>query len=87
MARAAAGQDVVTAHPGAIYGPSPVVSNALGITSFNRVLISALRQRLSRYLRFPVSWVFADDVAPVASWLSIAEYLASGTCSTAVLRM
>ena len=30
MARAAAGQDVVTAHPGAIYGPSPVASNALG---------------------------------------------------------
>ncbi len=63
MARAAAGQDVVTAHPGAIFGPSPVASNALGMTSFNRVLVSALRQRLSRYLRFPVSWVFADDVA------------------------
>ena len=63
MARAAAGQDVVTTHPGAIFGPSPVVSNALGKTSFNRVLVSALRQRLTRYLRFPVSWVFADDVA------------------------
>jgi dihydroflavonol-4-reductase len=63
MARAAAGQDVVTTHPGAIFGPSPVASNALGMTSFNRVLISSLRQRLSRYLRFPVSWVFADDVA------------------------
>jgi dihydroflavonol-4-reductase len=63
MARAAAGRDVVTTHPGAIFGPSPVASNALGRTSFNRVLISALRQRLDRYLRFPVSWVFADDVA------------------------
>jgi nucleoside-diphosphate-sugar epimerase len=63
MARAAAGQDVVTTHPGAIFGPSPVVSNAVGLTSFNRVLISALRGRLTRYLRFPVSWVFADDVA------------------------
>jgi dihydroflavonol-4-reductase len=63
MARAAAGQDVVTTHPGAIFGPSPVVSNALGGTSFNRVLLSALRQRMERYLRFPVSWVFADDVA------------------------
>ena len=30
MARAAAGQDVVTTHPGAIFGPSPVASNALG---------------------------------------------------------
>ncbi|MGO8873785.1 MAG: NAD-dependent epimerase/dehydratase family protein [Acidimicrobiales bacterium] len=63
MTRAAAGQDVVTTHPGAIFGPSPVVSNALGRTSFNRVLLAALRRRLSQYLRFPVSWVFADDVA------------------------
>jgi len=63
MARAAAGQDVVTTHPGAIFGPSPVVANALGRTSFNRVLLSALRGRVTRYLRFPVSWVFADDVA------------------------
>jgi dihydroflavonol-4-reductase len=63
MARAAAGQDVVTTHPGAIFGPSPVVSNALGKTSFNRVLVAALRGRLDRYLKFPVSWVFGDDVA------------------------
>ena len=63
MSRAAAGHDVVTTHPGAIFGPSPVVSNALGITSFNRVLLSAMRQRMTEYLRFPVSWVFADDVA------------------------
>ncbi len=63
MARAAAGQDVVTTHPGAIFGPSPVASNALGKTSFNRVLLSALRQRIERYLRFPVSWVFAEDIA------------------------
>jgi dihydroflavonol-4-reductase len=63
MARAAAGQDVVTAHPGAIFGPSPVASNALGRTSFNRVLLSALRQRITQYLTFPVSWVFADDIA------------------------
>ncbi len=63
MTRAAAGQDVVTTHPGAIFGPSPVASNALGRTSFNRVLMSALRQRITRYLTFPVSWVFADDIA------------------------
>ncbi|MBV8388067.1 MAG: NAD-dependent epimerase/dehydratase family protein, partial [Acidimicrobiia bacterium] len=63
MARAERGMDVVSTHPGAIYGPSPVVSNALAITSFNRVLLSALRKRIERYLRFPVSWVYADDVA------------------------
>ena len=63
MARAEAGQDVVSTHPGAIFGPSAVASNALGRTSFNRVLLGALRGRLERYLRFPVSWVLADDVA------------------------
>jgi dihydroflavonol-4-reductase len=63
MARAEAGQDVVTTHPGAIFGPSPVASNALGKTSFDRVLLAALRGRLERYLRFPVSWVLASDVA------------------------
>jgi dihydroflavonol-4-reductase len=63
MARAAAGQDVVTTHPGAIFGPSPVASNALGRTSFNRVLMSALRARITRYLTFPVSWVFSEDIA------------------------
>jgi len=63
MARAEKGRDVVSAHPGAIFGPSPVVSNALGMTSFNRVLLSAARGRIERYLKFPVSWVFAADIA------------------------
>ena len=63
MARAEQGRDVVSAHPGAIFGPSPVVSNALGKTSFNRVLLSAARGRIERYLKFPVSWVFAEDIA------------------------
>ena len=63
MSRAAKGQDVVSTHPGAIFGPSPVESNALGRTSFNRVLMSALRQRIDRYIKFPVSWVFAEDIA------------------------
>jgi dihydroflavonol-4-reductase len=63
MGRAERGMDVVSAHPGAIFGPSPVASNALGSTSFNRVLVSALRQRIKQYLRFPVSWVYGEDVA------------------------
>jgi dihydroflavonol-4-reductase len=63
MARAERGRDVVSAHPGAIFGPSPVMSNALGMTSFNRVLLSAARGRIERYLTFPVSWVFAEDIA------------------------
>ncbi len=63
MDRAAKGRDVVSAHPGAIFGPSPVASNALGTTSFNRVLLSAARGRIERYLKFPVSWVFGEDIA------------------------
>ncbi len=63
MARAEAGRDVVSTHPGAIFGTSPVASNALGATSFNRVLLSAARGRIERYLKFPVSWVFAEDIA------------------------
>ena len=63
MARAAQGRDVVSTHPGAIFGPSPVASNALGKTSFNRVLLSAARGRIERYLKFPVSWVFGEDIA------------------------
>ncbi len=63
MARAEKGRDVVSTHPGAIFGPSPVVSNALGTTSFNRVLLSAARGRIERYLKFPVSWVYGEDIA------------------------
>ncbi len=63
MSRAEKGRDVVSAHPGAIFGPSPVASNALGMTSFNRVLLSAARGRIERYLKFPVSWVYGEDIA------------------------
>jgi dihydroflavonol-4-reductase len=63
MSRAEKGRDVVSTHPGAIFGPSPVVSNALGSTSFNRVLLSAARGRIERYLKFPVSWVYGEDIA------------------------
>ncbi len=63
MSRVEKGRDVVSTHPGAIFGPSPVVSNALGMTSFNRVLLSAARGRIERYLKFPVSWVYGADIA------------------------
>lgn len=63
MERAAAGQDVLTCHPGAIYGPGPVIDRALARTSFNRVILAALRGRLRRSLGYPVSWVTGTDVA------------------------
>jgi dihydroflavonol-4-reductase len=63
QARVDAGQDIVTCHPGAIFGPGPVPDRALARTSFNRVLLAALRGRVTRYIRFPVSWVLGEDVA------------------------
>jgi nucleoside-diphosphate-sugar epimerase len=61
--RADAGQDVLTCHPGAIYGPGLVVERALHRTSFNRVLLAGMRGRIKRYLAFPVTWVAGADVA------------------------
>ena len=61
--RAAAGDDVLTCHPGAIYGPGLVARRALHPTSFNAVLLGALRGRISMFLDFPVTWVAAADVA------------------------
>jgi dihydroflavonol-4-reductase len=61
--RAAAGQDVVTCHPGAIFGPGLVVERALHRTSFNRVLLAGMRGKIKRYLAFPVTWVAGADVA------------------------
>jgi dihydroflavonol-4-reductase len=62
-ARAAAGEDVLTCHPGAIFGPALVVERALHRTSFNRVLLAGMRGRIKRYLAFPVTWVAGADVA------------------------
>ena len=61
--RAADGDDVLTCHPGAIYGPGVVAERALHPTSFNRVLLAAMRGKLTAYLAFPVTWVAATDVA------------------------
>lgn len=61
--RAEAGQDVLTCHPGAIFGPGLVVERALHRTSFNRVLLAGMRGRIKRYLAFPVTWVAGADVA------------------------
>ena len=61
--RAEAGDDVLTCHPGAIYGPGLVAERALHRTSFNRVLLAAMRGRLAAYLAFPVTWVAGADVA------------------------
>jgi len=61
--RAEAGEDVLTCHPGAIFGPGLVVERALHRTSFNRVLLAGMRGRIKQYLAFPVTWVAGADVA------------------------
>ncbi|OBK32519.1 dihydroflavonol 4-reductase [Mycobacterium sp. 1245111.1] len=61
--RATAGDDVLTCHPGAIFGPAPVVERALHRTSFNRVLLAGMRGKIKRYLAFPMTWVSGKDVA------------------------
>src|SRR6201994_4089329 len=61
--RAAAGDDVLTCPPGAIFGPAPVIDRALHRTSFNRVLLAGMRGKIKRYLAFPVTWVAGRDVA------------------------
>ena len=54
---------MLTCHPGAIFGPGPVVDRALHRTSFNRVLLAGMRGKIKRYLAFPVTWVAGADVA------------------------
>lgn len=61
--RAGLGENVVTCHPGAIYGPGLVTDRALHPTSFNRVLLAAMRGKIKAYLSFPVIWVAARDIA------------------------
>lgn len=62
-ARAEAGDDVLTCHPGAIFGPGLVTARALHRTSFNRVLLAGMTGKLKAYLAFPVTWVAGADVA------------------------
>src|SRR5271167_539772 len=90
--RAEAGEDVLTCHPGAIFGPGLVVERALHRTSFNRVLLAGMRGKIKRYLAFPVTWVAGADVAKgsiaaLDRGVAGERYLLSGppegTCSTA----
>jgi nucleoside-diphosphate-sugar epimerase len=63
MRRVSGGQDIVFVIPGGVYGPSPAVKRALGPTSFNRLVRAALQKRVHSYMKFPVPWVRAEDVA------------------------
>jgi nucleoside-diphosphate-sugar epimerase len=67
MRRVGDGADIVVVVPGSVYGPSPVLSRALAPTSFNRVIRGALNGRLSAYPDIDSVWVYAPDVAEVAT--------------------
>src|ERR1700754_3341368 len=74
--RAAAGDDVLTCPPGAIYGPGLVAERALHRTSFNRVLLAGMRGKIKRSLAFPVTWVAGKDVA--TGWIAAMNRGAAG---------
>lgn len=66
MARAARGQDIVFAIPGAIYGPALIFHRATVPTSFNGTLLMALAGDLKRFLGTRSNWSLATDVANVS---------------------
>jgi nucleoside-diphosphate-sugar epimerase len=67
-ARARAGQDVRFVIPGGCYGPSPALSRAMILPSFDALLVWAIKGDIKEIIDFPIPWSFVDDVA----WVSIA---------------
>ncbi|MBV9951613.1 MAG: NAD-dependent epimerase/dehydratase family protein [Acidimicrobiia bacterium] len=63
MQRVERGADVVVVVSGGAFGPGLSVPRAMAVTSFNRALRGALNGKLREYVRYPVPWVFAEDVA------------------------
>ena len=78
--RAAAGEDVLTCHPGAIFGPGLVVERALHRTSFNRVLLAGMRGKLARLSGVPGDLGGRADVAAARSRRWTAAWRVSATC-------
>lgn len=65
MHRACRGEEIVSVLPGAMYGPSPFIDRALEPTLFTGTLYLALTGKLEKYVHFPLTWPFVDDVAAV----------------------
>ena len=66
MRRVDDGADIVMVIPGGTFGPGLSTPRAMSRTSYNRVIRGALTGKLREYVRYPVPWVFAEDVALVA---------------------
>ena len=63
MKRADEGADVLVVIPGGTYGPGVSVTRAMGPSSYNRALRGAINGKIAEYVRYPVPWVYAEDVA------------------------
>jgi nucleoside-diphosphate-sugar epimerase len=61
--RVTEGQDIVFLIPGGTFGPSPCPNRAMSATSYNRLIRSALRGRVTEQISFPVPWVGVQDVS------------------------
>lgn len=77
------GQDIVVVVPGGTFGPGASVKRAMGPTSYNRALRGAINGKVTEYVRYPVPWVYAEDVAACSvaatkRGLSGHKYLAFG---------
>ncbi|MCU1462553.1 MAG: dihydroflavonol 4-reductase [Acidimicrobiales bacterium] len=57
------GADIVVVIPGGTYGPGLSVSRAMHATSYNRLLRGGINGKIVEYAKYPVPWVYADDVA------------------------
>jgi dihydroflavonol-4-reductase len=57
------GADILVVVPGGTFGPGLSVPRAMVATSYNRALRGAINGKLAEYVRYPVPWVSADDVA------------------------
>jgi nucleoside-diphosphate-sugar epimerase len=83
MRRVERGTDIVVVVSGGAFGPGLSVPRAMAATSFNRALRGALNGKLREYVRYPVPWVFAEDVAAasiaaVSRGTTGSKYLAFG---------
>jgi nucleoside-diphosphate-sugar epimerase len=65
MHRACRGEDIVFVFPGAMYGPSAFVERALEPTLFTGSLYLALTGKLEKYVHFPLTWPYVEDVARI----------------------
>lgn len=83
FARVAAGQDIRFMSPGAAYGPSPCLDNAMLHPNFNTHIAEAIRGDVDPQMPMLVPYVLADDcayvcIAALEKGVSGERYLAMG---------